>query len=786
MAFVTLDTSSPEAVAKAKQDSAAAPRRDTLRTLPSPLPRPQALPRPALQGKALETLPHYHAVLYLSADDQEVYAALGLMAALQTYGLRPDAVVGESRAALIAAAYALGYSANQLEATLLSEPEDAWILPFNAPRKTQLAPDFKQAESPAFSWTLSSQSLQGDKALWVDGPHAEAPEYLHVSWLISRLALDAPGGPIGELEKAGIPLALQVYDQDAGGLRTLNRGDLQDLLKACLLPPQVARERPSVRPFTDGAQVSAHDFNMRQLPFTFDQLVTLRLSPHLPRRMFGGASPLWRDSLEHGYREGKRRVLDSLAQQEKVEFIDIQPDAGGLQANTPALWRDLGFKAALQHMDVLLRLMRRPGQDSVSALSHLPRAAREAQVIIDPLASGGRELLLNMLDEPSLGLSWQASRQVMNDVMATGFYSQLDVAWLESQAGGHQLVFSAKEQSKISIWAAPRMVWTHEPLSTRGPEVLAGLSWSEPYFIPLKVEVMGDVGGRQPGWALQAFAQPLAPVPLRSGLRHAQWDLNQPTYLDLYHPTYAYDLDHYGVINFRMREKRSTFFLDLWPNGANRISNEVSMRNLKYQMQDDFLDSLRTMLEANSELCLGCQPLPLGAWFQPTLSLHYRTAQLVNEGQVKPVQYQISMHEALRFPYARLCVDMVWSNYPDYRVDAYDWYTGPEVDGLSFANQYFFMGAKALRYTHFRAEALPHWAGLQGRLAYGWVKHEGGTILEEQANRWQRYWELNLSYPTPIGPIRLGTGAFDRYRRLYSIQVGVNLSLLQALSASRL
>jgi|GEM_PF-5935858 len=783
-AFVTLDTSTPEA----KQDAKA--HADTL--LPSQPPENGGSGSTTVQAALSPSSfrpekPHCSVVLFLAADDYEVYSALGLMAAMQAYGLQPDCVVGESRAAFVATAFALGYSAAELEAMILDKPEDSWILPFKRARNPQVAANFSDGEDPAFSMTLVGQSLQADKARWMKGPEPEAPEYLHIAWNITRLTYDAPQGPCDSVQDTPIPMALQVYDAEQDRLRTVERGDLSGLLKASLLPPQVARDRAALRPFTDGSPVSAHDFNIRDLPFTFDHILALRLSHHLQRRMFGGEVPTWRDSLEHGYQEGKKRNLDSLALAGKVGYIDVQADPREKKNDTPEEWRELGYQAALKHMDLLLRLL--SGNSSAEKKAAARTSPAVPAITVDPLASGGRDLLLDLLRELPTDTGWKMSRKVMNTVMETGFYQQLDVDWQqEGDSGQTQWVFSANEKSKLVLWASPQMRWTPEPMSMRGPEILTGLSWSEPYFIPMKFEVMGDFGGREAGWAIQAFAQPLTPLPLRTGIRHAKWEV--------YHPDFGSAMPRYGVINYRLREKRTSLFLDIGPNAPHHVSGDISVRNLQfipglinpgyypYFANQTDLDSLRTLVEANGEICLGCKST--GEWLQPGLRIHYRTAQNVNEGQVKPVQYQFAWQEWLSTPFAKAMIEGVWSNYPKHQVDLYDYYTGPEVTALSFSPLYFFLAGKGLRFLNLQGELTPRLGDLQGRLALGWIKHYGETIMPRQTGSGQGYWEVDVAYPTPLGPIRFGIGALDRFDPLYVLQIGVNGDLLQALEGSRL
>jgi predicted acylesterase/phospholipase RssA len=706
---------------------------------------------------------------------------LGVMAALQEYGLQPSAIIGESRASIVAAGFALGYSASQLESVLLTEPFDGWILPFSRHVKTKVASGFSDTENNPFTWTLSGQSLQSEKGLWLEGPRDENPEFLHLAWMVGRLAEGAPKGPTPSIQNTPIPLAFQVYNTDKGILQTVAEGDLQDLLKACLFPPSTSRERPTVRPYSDGAQVSSHDIQLHNLPFQFDKLIALRLSRHLPRRMFGGMAANWRDSVNHGYHENQKFRLDSLAQVGKVDFIDIQPDAQGLAAHHPALWRDLGYQAALRHMDMLMQNMR---ATSKAQPPQGPTAEREVQITIDPLASGGRELLLDLLTANPLTESWSSGRKAMDAVMATGFYSQLDVSWQPpSPTAGEQWVFTAKEQSKIELWLAPNVVITPEPQSLRGPECLAGLSWSEPLFIPLKFEVMGAVGGREPGWAVQAFAQSLAPLPIRIGLRHLQTDMN---HIDLDRLNFNAQGNRFGTSNFRMREKASGLFLDLWPTHQYQLGGEISMRHFRYGLLNDGLDSLRSQLEAKGQMCLGCKSATTTK-AGPGMSLFYRSAETVSEGVVKAPQHAFGAREWLNLPFSKLVLDMVWTNWSEpNQVDVYDLYTLPQIDALSFADHFFFLSAKALRFVHARAELLPRLGDLQGRVSYGWIRHQGKTLLADTDQRTQKYWEVDLSYPTPFGPLRLGIGQFDAYDPLFVVQYGVNFNLRKALENSRL
>ena len=85
--------------------------------------------RGSRSGRPRIAVPHYGNVMFLSADDKMVYAYLGVWKALDEFGLAPDAMLAESKAVLLAAAWSLGYRADRVASEMLRHPMEGYLRP---------------------------------------------------------------------------------------------------------------------------------------------------------------------------------------------------------------------------------------------------------------------------------------------------------------------------------------------------------------------------------------------------------------------------------------------------------------------------------------------------------------------------------------------------------------------------------------------------------------------------------------------------------------------------------
>jgi hypothetical protein len=729
----------------------------------------------------------YRNVLFLSADSKLIYAYIGVLKALEEYGLAPDAVLAESKAVLVGAAWALGYSATAMERELLRRPLEGYLRPFPE-RQPIEARAFAPAGPDPLQWNipLGVQSLQSPGSRWKEVTMDEAGEYLHLSWMVAQLTHDAPGGPVEDLAAAPRRLAVQVSDLETDQVAVLTDGGLQNILKGSLLPADVVRRRSRLWPYASGALLSGHAVIADKLPFACDRIIMVQPGRRLrPPALESGPLP-WTDSLT--LRAKRRAAGEGLSGEAaapglaaKALHIELEPEGDFDPAEPdPARWLELGYTSALRSMDVLK-----------SALAGTPTgpaggAARSGdrlglnRLSVNPLASGGRQLLLDIL-RISEDQDDGSGEGPIRALVSSGFYSDLDVEWARgSDQEKALLVFDAREKSKVHFRAGWNAAFTGEEVVDRAPELYGGLAWSEPFYIPFQGEVGALLGGHRPGYEFRFQIAPVYPLRLELGLSRTHWEILYP--FDA--PKPATDM---GALAVRLRRSLSELFLNLYPTANTYLKTSIQKHEMDFPSDLDAGDGnfLSTDFQETAYLGLG---RPAKDGFRPqSWRLRYRYMNQVNlAGAVKFPFSSLESRLALSLGDFRLVDQYFWSDQDTRDLTIFDLMQTGRISAFTFQDEYFLSYLRSANFQDARIEYRPTFGKAGLRLTAGAWRNYGSTLFEKQAERHdlfgmaspgRAHWEAQAGYATPLGALRVGMGGLDGETPFYYVRLGASLEL---------
>jgi hypothetical protein len=818
-AFVFLDTSAP--VKPAATDSAILPS-------PSPPSPPASLPadspssRPPSNpasaplaapvtggGPKRLSVPHYGNVMFMSADDKMVYAYLGVWKALEEFGIAPDAMLAESKAVLLAAAWSLGYRAVKVEAEWLRHPLEGYLKPDpypDAPSRNDIltaGPDPIQWEIP-----LGLQTLQTPGSGWSDVTSGGGGEYLHLSWLVARLTHDAPAGPVEELSKAPRPLAIQATDLSTEQPTVLTEGSLQNIIKGSLLPTGVIRNRPRLWPYASGALLSGHTVMKEKLPFTYDRLILLQPGHRLRPPGLESGPVTWTDSLNLRTlrRNSGATGRDGGAPGEGSRIIRIELEPEGVfdpQETDPAQWVRLGYISALRSMDVLQSVLAHDpvrggsGHGALSDGTGAIRATRATRakggqvgygrldlnrLSVNPLASGGRQLLLDIIRVSDRDQEDSSGEKAISALTGSGFYSDLDVEWTRDPGDESPvLVFDAREKSKIRFRSGWNAVFAGEDLPYRTPELYGGLDWSEPFYIPFQGELGALFGGHRPGYEARLMIAPVYPLHLELGV---SW-----VHRELFHPLQSGPkaADQAGAEAVRLNRTLSEVFLKIFPFPFLYLRTAIQKHEMTDLIESDpnIRKYLSTDFQETAYVGLGAPDR--GGLFPHSLSLRYKNLNRVN--LFGPVKFSASNVEAvlkLALGDFRFSDQYFWSNQSDEDLAIFDLMEAGEIQVFTFQNEYFFSHFRSTNFQNAKVEYCPTFGKAGLRLIAGGYHNYGPALYEGQleTHPWNGmeipfapYWEAQAGYVTPLGTLRAGMGALDGQSPFYYVRIGAGLGL---------
>lgn len=759
---------------------------------PPSAPIPPAIPAPApgpLPGK-----PHYSTALFLSADNMLVYSHLGVLKAIEEFNLGVDIVIAESKSLAVAAAWSLRYPMVRTETDFLERPLAGYLRPHRqhgtlVSRYTPFGPDPIQVEVP-----LGLQSLQAPELNWTDIPSREGDEFLHLAWMVAKLTHDAPGGPVEDLREAPRPLAVQVTDLHEERGKVLLEGNLQTLVKAGLLPKDAVHRRKRFWPYASGSLTSGNAVMVEDLPFTFDRLILIQPGRRLRPPALEAEDELWQDSL--GRRLKARPYEGSGWNGIQVVRIELNPDRNFENGSRdPKAWVDLGYTSTLRSMDMLLSSLGRRGSgDSGSAgagnpardSAHADRGAGKAlppplglnRFTVNPLASGGRQLLQDLVRKSVDEWEDSTGEGPISDLVRSGYYGDLDVEWVRSPGGEYPaLVFDALEKSRLVFQAAANVANQGEDLPDRGPEMLAGLVWNEPFYVPFRAEGIALMGGHRPGFALRGMIAPIHPLHLELGIGWKRWHIRYPE------PTgFAPDLE---PLAFRLNRLRTEVFLNVFPTPWLALGTAIQKHEMQYPIQvatGEQQDPGQAEFESTDfQQTVKIAPADRGPSGIPR---HYLWARYRNQNRVNlfgPVKYSLSSVEArLRASLGdfRLLDQYYWSNQDPRDAGLFEFIEAGEVAAWSFQDEYFLAGLRSPHFQNVQAEYAPAFGRAGLRLMAGGFRLYGRSLTEGSADDFTRlYWEAQVSYATPAGPIRAGLGGMEGDAPTYFIRFGADLDL---------
>lgn len=805
-AFVFLDTSAPVKPSSADSTRApvgSAPKDSASVRMPpgaAAAPAPAAAPDTGADMKR-RSIPHYGNVMFMSADDKMVYAYLGVWKALDEFALAPDAMLAESRAVWLAAAWSLGYRADSVAAELLLHPLEGYLRPEPFPdepsRKDILiaGPDPLQWKIP-----LGLQGLQKPGSGWADVTSGVGGEYLHLSWMVARLTHDAPDGPVEDLSKAPRRLAIQVTDLSTDHPAVLTEGSLQNIIKGSLLPTGVIRTRPRMWPYASGALLSGHTVMKEKLPFTYDRLILLQPGHRLRPPSLENGSVSWIDSLNLRSlrRNSGANPRDGGVSGDGPRIIRIELEPEGVfdpQEPDPAQWVRLGYISALRSMDVLQSVLGNDSgrvagvHDSLSVGFRSKGVGQEDRgrldlnrLSVNPLASGGRQLLLDIIRVSDRDQGDSSGEKAIAALTGSGFYSDLDVEWTREKGDENPvLVFDAKEKSKIDFRSGWNAVFAGEELPYRTPELYGSLSWSEPFYVPFQGEVGGLFGGHRPGYEARLMIAPVYPLHLELGI---SW-----VHRELFHPYQSGPkaADLAGAEPIRLNRSLSEVFLKIFPLPSLYLRTAIQKHVMTDLIETDpnIRKYLSTDFQETAFIGLGARDR--GGRFPNSLSLRYKNLNRVN--LFGPVKFSTSNAEAilnLAFGDFRISDQYFWSNQSNEELAVFDLMEAGEIRVFTFQDEYLFSHFRSTHFQNAKVEYCPTFGKAGLRLIAGGYQDYGPALYEELAPPQHflgtdplfiPYWEAQAGYVTPLGTLRAGMGAVDGQSPFFYLRIGAGLGL---------
>jgi hypothetical protein len=794
-AYVFLDTS---ATAPAQTEPAGQNQAPVPDTLQRPAGTPPTLSPAALPAgdtvRARTGPPHYRAVLFLSADSKLIYAYIGVLKALEQYGLAPDAVVAESKAVAVGAAWALGYDAGSIEAWFRSHPLEGLLSPFPARQPLEeraFLPD--GLDPPQWDLPLNLDALQTRSLKWADLARAENGEYLHLSWAIAKLTHDAPGGPVEDLRSAPRRLAVQVSDLESAQPAVVTEGNLQTILKSSLLPEDAVRRRPRLWPFASGAFLTGHAVMAAKLPFACDRIILIEPGRRLrPPALQPGPLP-WTDSLAmraKALAAAQDAEISPRGLQAQALRIELQPGpAFPPDEEDPAQWIALGYTSALRSMDVLKAALSAAAPAPAGAPSESPLSLNRLSV--NPLAPGGHQMLLDILRVSENDASDSAGEGSLEALTSSGYYTDLDVEWAKgSEQEKALLVFDARERSKLRLRAGWNALVAGDEMRERPPEVFGGLLWSEPFYIPVQAEGGARLGGNRPGFHWRFAIAPIYPWPMELGLGYAysQADFEAPFQSSAAAPM--------GALPFPLRYRRHLLqgFAKVAPSPHFR--SETSVRSdsvviLHPENRDvlppdslksvDFVEKLYIGLGATAKD--GSHPLAWQGRFR-------YVNPVVTSGIPRREFSSAESRVRLAWKDFRIVDHYYWSDQEVVGIEDIDLYQGPaaydllqagRIGAFDFQDDYFFRFLRSAHFQDVRLEFAPAWGRGGMKLSAGAWGNYGATFFPEQSRlhslfgqriAGRAYWEAQGGYLTPIGSLRIGAGGLYGESPFYYIRIG--------------
>jgi len=406
-------------------------------------------------------------------------------------------------------------------------------------------------------------------------------------------------------------------------------------------------------------------------------------------------------------------------------------------------------------------------------------ALRLNRLAVNPLASGGREHLLDMVRAASGGDGDSTGKEAIESLERSGYYSDLDLEW--SRGAGEDeaaLVFDAKEKSKLRFRAGWNAMFTGEAIPERPPELYGGLSWSEPFYIPFQAEAGALLGGHNPGYEARVMIAPVHPLRLELGFTHTHWEI-------LY-PAPRRSMDELGALPLdELHRNLSEVFLRIFPFRNAYLHTSIQKHEMDFPSgQEDpgeyslgRGEFLSTDFQETAYFGLG--KARESGQHPNSLRLRYRNHNRVNTiGTVKHSTSSFESRVRLAWRDFRLTDRHFWSNQEGEDLTEYDLFETGRIEVFTFQDEYFLFPLHSANFHSLKAEYAPVFGKAGFRLIAGGFRHLHPILFTRQAEIRTRYhWEAQAGFATPLGVLRAGAGGLDGEKPVFYLRIGAGLRL---------
>jgi predicted acylesterase/phospholipase RssA len=340
---------------------------------------------------AAQTCRQPRTALVLSGGGAKGLAHIGVLAALDSMGVRPDLIVGTSMGAAVGALYASGYSGRTLDSLARITPLSQMFRPYR-PR----APRSLGVLRPLVTWEQGERSFTIQSASLVE---AEVNALINLAMLRGNLLAR------GDFDSLPIPFRAVATDLGSGDPVTMGSGDLAQAVRASIAVPLVfAPELREGRFLVDGG-LSANIPVAVARAEGAERVIVSDATEH-PSTSFNGYSPL--------------RVADRL-----IEFLFRQP-AESLHAGDVLVRPDVeGFTSLNFSASRVAQLLANGRGAADTALS--------SPTCVAPRHGSGRSELPHMVTGFGADGANDSERLALERILGLGLSDSLDVDLLRSR-----------------------------------------------------------------------------------------------------------------------------------------------------------------------------------------------------------------------------------------------------------------------------------------------------------------------------------------------------------------
>jgi hypothetical protein len=400
---------------------------------------------------------------------------------------------------------------------------------------------------------------------------------------------------------------------------------------------------------------------------------------------------------------------------------------------------------------------------------------------VNPLASGGRQLLLDILHSSEGEPGDSTGDAAISALVGSGFYTDLDLEWTPgADSGKAMLVFDAKEKSRIDFRAGYDLAFTGESIPDRAPELYGGLAWSEPFYIPFQADLGVVLGGHQPGYEARALIAPVFPLHMELGLTRTRWAM-----LYSFDPPKA--ARNLGAGYLRLDRILSEVFLKVFPFRGAYLRTAIQKHEMELHgaVDEGEPDFLSTDFQESGFLGLGGRNRY--GEHPYSLRLRYRNLNRVNTfGQVRHATSSLESRLRIAWRDFRLTDQYFWSDQEDEPSSIYDIVEAGTIDAFTFQDEFFLRYLRSTDFQDVKLEYCPTFGKAGIRLiggafrTYRAIPFQGRDDYREIYGRKlpvRIHWEIQGGYATPLGTFRVGMGGLEDRQPFYYFRLGSGFNL---------